>query len=1012
MATRRVDMHTAIPNACCKELTLRSFNCHGLKSSLAYIENLANESDIVFLCEHWLWSSEIDILSTGLLQDYYVSMKSSLNADRFTGGRPWGGIGFICNKQSGLNFTPIDCNSDRIHGIVVKTNQTIVASIYGVYMPFNNNTASQQEEYLVTLDKLTATIESTSENKPYIVLGDMNASLPVSSSLGANWYKNKPYTRNSLFLHDFLCDMEMIPCVSYTPDSPFTYYNGDKKSFIDFIFVNQYLEECVSEPSVLNNIESNNSDHCAVSCKVKFDIVDAPCVFNQIDYKKHSYVDWSNPEVQQTYLQCVKNGLQKLIPIDHRYVKHDHAQVLVDARSKEIAQVMHDAADFAGNMNNKQNSHPRGRKRHWWTSNCTLARNRSRLFHHIWKEMGRPATGQALECYKTARRAFRDACRRAVNSSINNHFRAINQAFETKRYGQFWNIIKRSRNRKQSYTDIGIDQLESFYEAKFEKCNNISAEIRDNEMFVNDKFEEMSNDVQDFVVTEHMVSNSIRKLSKNCASGSDGLKAEHYVHGICSNLTLQLSTLLTICFQHGVVPGCFNHGLLIPILKHGKNPTEAKSYRPITLSVILSKITERIIMDECTKHSDHPAAFGYVESRGPDMAICLVHDVAQYMNNRGSAVFGCSLDAEGAFDHLPHSVIFTKLWGKLTPGAWRLLHAWYRNMYVSVRWGSTAGRMIRVKRGTRQGGLTSAWIFNIFYDDLLKELCTNHDGITIDNTKYNVYAYADDLFLTSATITGLQRMIDICIRYVEKYGLTFNAEKTICGVIGKLHLCNMPSLYMNDIPLRVEKNFTYLGAQLGNGGNVDHVNTRISKARKSFYSLQSIGMHDTALHPKTNAHLYNTSIHPCLIYATHAIALTKSDVKVMETAQGNILKSAMGLPKFSRTSPLLKALGVQSISKTIDILSLKLMKRCLYSDSLTKTFYWNLLRKSEKSKTLVDRCNEIMNKENMTLQTVLFDKIQLCNNLQPCGIADSVRFLLDDYVCNKPMIKLLLSVIF
>ena len=45
------------------------------------------------------------------------------------------------------------------------------------------------------------------------------------------------------------------------------------------------------------------------------------------------------------------------------------------------------------------------------------------------------------------------------------------------------------------------------------------------------------------------------------------------------------------------------------------------------------------------------------------MAISLAHDIMAYFNDRGSAVYTCSLDAEGAFDAIPH--VFGKLHGAL-----------------------------------------------------------------------------------------------------------------------------------------------------------------------------------------------------------------------------------------------------------------------------------------------------------------------------------------------------------
>ena len=47
-------------------------------------------------------------------------------------------------------------------------------------------------------------------------------------------------------------------------------------------------------------------------------------------------------------------------------------------------------------------------------------------------------------------------------------------------------------------------------------------------------------------------------------------------------------------------------------------------------------------------------------------------------------------------------------------------------------------------------------------------------GLRINELSYNVIAYADDLLLISATVTGLQRMIDHADAYVCENGLSFN----------------------------------------------------------------------------------------------------------------------------------------------------------------------------------------------------------------------------------------------
>ena len=96
------------------------------------------------------------------------------------------------------------------------------------------------------------------------------------------------------------------------------------------------------------------------------------------------------------------------------------------------------------------------------------------------------------------------------------------------------------------------------------------------------------------------------------------------------------------------------HGILIPIYNKGKDPEAASSYRPVTLSVVMTTIMELYILEVCQTHTPYPAQFGFVDGRGTYMAISLADNVMAYFDDRGSVVYTCSIDAEGAFDAIPH----------------------------------------------------------------------------------------------------------------------------------------------------------------------------------------------------------------------------------------------------------------------------------------------------------------------------------------------------------------------
>ena len=61
---------------------------------------------------------------------------------------------------------------------------------------------------------------------------------------------------------------------------------------------------------------------------------------------------------------------------------------------------------------------------------------------------------------------------------------------------------------------------------------------------------------------------------------------------------------------------------------------------------------------------------------------------------------------------------------------------------------------IRVECGTKQGGLTSPMLFNLFYADLVNKLQSSDCGVRIGKNNFNCVCYADDLLLCSLTVTG------------------------------------------------------------------------------------------------------------------------------------------------------------------------------------------------------------------------------------------------------------------
>ena len=172
-----------------------------------------------------------------------------------------------------------------------------------------------------------------------------------------------------------------------------------------------------------------------------------------------------------------------------------------------------------------------------------------------------------------------------------------------------------------------------------------------------------------------------------------------------------------------------------------------------------------------------------------------------------------------------------------------------------------------MNRGTRQGGISSTFLFNAFYGDLVNDINNENCGVTIDGMNYNVFCYADDILLCSLTASGLQSLVDLSVTYIENHCLRFNPEKSNCIIYGKCSLNSTPNWSINGQSVKIASSVTYLGTDLdGTFSGNHHTQHRIRAAQKAFYALQGAGLKFQGLSPQTSMQIYNAAVSSTLMY--------------------------------------------------------------------------------------------------------------------------------------------------
>ena len=517
---------------------------------MPYVKSLVAENSILFICEHWLRPEEIHMVIESDFSPYWTQLKSSIDPLQPLSGRPYGGCGFICEKKPGIVYQPIKCESDRISGIEVIVQGKKTLAIFGVYMPFDDRRVYSLESYMETLSELQGYLDNES-SLPCMVVGDFNAHLPQARVLTKNWHRRKPFSKRSALLYDFTKENGFyVGNFSYTQPVNFTYQNSNCSSYIDHVLLSERLHPHLVGCEIIDKSADNVSDHLPIKATLKIERLVSSDDGDTGGDSCPSFpkLHWDNPATRAHYKEVLTQKLASMTPTDiHQVRSFEQAARIVNSLHSSLVSCMHQAAERVAAAASESRGQRRTTK-HWWTRDCTAARDRTRLFFHIWKSLGRPSSGTAYECYREARRNYRRACRGAINSKRKDFNRLLTELIKAKRPGQFWNLVRKTRSKATDQDAIAIKTLFEHFKAKFSTNDQQTPTefIQQADNFVQLKAQDLAErDFSHIMISEQKMVRLIRRLRKGCSPGIDGVTAEHLFHAIETSVPFHLCLMLT-----------------------------------------------------------------------------------------------------------------------------------------------------------------------------------------------------------------------------------------------------------------------------------------------------------------------------------------------------------------------------------------------------------------------------------------------------------------------------------
>ena len=755
------------------------------------------------------------------------AMKNTTQVSR---GRGSGGLVTLWSKSLTKYVSKINCTNYRLQATKFSFPGGPLL-IMNSYFPCDPRVANFDESEVLNLLAEIKSVASRAECPNVLIAADLNChfarqtrftslveeSLVVDLGLNIMW-QNPDSDPSHIIQHVDYTHLQVVK-------------NVPAFSTIDHFAVSQSVYNVVSEAGTLHSGD-NPSNHSAIFAKLRVGELDLeletlssePKISwdkanedAKLNYKNVLSSKLSNISVQPECIEC-----QDFHCKDHSEFIEDHTIKVLEA----IESAGKECLPSLGGSKKGGNFTPIP----GWSEYVKPYKDESKFWFSIWSSQGMPRQGDVFSMMRQSKNQYKYAVRRlktARNKIQNDKFVSsllkggVNVFQEIKKYrGSKPAVSSRIDN------EVGAANIANHFASIYSKLYN--------RVDLGEKLDMISKDLENEIgahsiaqvnrIDEKLVREALNKMKGNKRDAIFDTVSDCYINGP-PELVTHLTILVRLFLSHGLVPFFILLCTLMPLVKDNLGDiTSSDNYRAIAGGSLLLKLLDIIILLlEGDKLGCDQMQFGYQANSSTTMCTWAVTAVIDHYNRQGKAVYGCAMDMSKAFDMVEWGELFVNLRNRGVNAIFlRLLMFIYRNQQCDVKWAGKYSFRFSVSNGVRQGAVSSAILFSVYIDELFVILRKANFGCNISGVFLGCFGYADDLFLVSASRTGLQAMVNLCQDFASTKNLQFSTNvnpvksKTKCLIFTKKskEADNVLPVKLNGNPLPWVKQAKHLGNML------------------------------------------------------------------------------------------------------------------------------------------------------------------------------------------------------
>ncbi|XP_065361970.1 uncharacterized protein LOC135955549 [Calliphora vicina] len=402
----------------------------------------------------------------------------------------------------------------------------------------------------------------------------------------------------------------------------------------------------------------------------------------------------------------------------------------------------------------------------------------------------------------------------------------------------------------------------------------------------------------EFSFSDEEFDSILRNKTKPSAGGEDKVTYE-MIRALSPLAQRSLLTALSYAFLEHNIKDSWRIIKIVPIPKKGKDLSDYRNFRPISLISVFLKLINLMIKDRMIEYCDEnhllpDRTFVYRKHKSASICLNEILLCIATLKKNGFKVILLALDINNAYNCVNNNLLNRML---LDGGFPAVYVKWIYN-FLAERVLKLGDDQVVVSDGLPQGSCLSPFLFNLYTASL-------HNA---EDESTKIFQFADDFLILTfdkdfdVAVNKMNFRIREFSRRCLNLNLSFNLDKTKTIYIAKGSRKEVV-ISLNNTRIEHVKKLKYLGRTINMSSTVgDHYERVLSEARNSTNLIKSLSTVKGGLQPKVSINFFKSFVRSKIEYSrtTTAHSPTSINRKII-TFQNSVLRRCLGL---TRSTPV------------------------------------------------------------------------------------------------------------